>query len=232
MTNPDVVIDTSEASSNPTLVKGLREKKLKVKKENLPAGDIVLNRKKRILLIERKNARDLAGSVRDGRIWIQIRKMKQRQKEIDCDLAILIEGSLHMITKYGKMSRSSVMGVYDAIRDPDTYGIEIIGPLPSKLWTIDWIASNINRNKKINKKTLRSLTKTMPSTLTPKEKKRMALEVLPGIGAVTADRILRRDGTVVNAYANVKSWGEIKGISPKVVKNCDKIINSMYIKKV
>lgn len=229
--NPDIVIETNEAWQHIDFIQKWKAKGLTVKVENMEAGDYFLNRQKRGLLLERKDSRDFANSVSDNRIWLQIRKMKEQQKLLGCDIAILLEGSLAKITKYTKWNRASIMGAYNAIIDPDGINVPIIGPLPSKAWTIDYIASIVNRSKKVKRKTLKSLRRKLPDVMTMPEKQRFILEGYNGIGPTTADRLLKKYGNVSDAIINVLDWDEIPRLSKDVAKNCARVSNNKYRKR-
>lgn len=75
----DVVIDSREDAANPDFRLTLTREGIKVAVRELPAGDFLMLAPpgKRSLLIERKTVNDFVNSIRDGRIWEQIKLLRE-----------------------------------------------------------------------------------------------------------------------------------------------------------
>lgn len=227
----DIIVDSNEAWQQTYIMEGLKKADFKVKVESLPAGDYYFESDKRGMLVERKTAKDFAASVADGRLWKQIRRMKERRETLGCDIVILVEGTWYQVVKHSKWSRSSIIGVIDSVRDPDGWDVEIFGPVPSKTWTLLWFKRRINKNKNVTKKTLHALRQKIPDRSTLSEKQRYILEGLPGFGPHTADKALRKYGSVINVMKNIKKIHELSNVGPKTREKAVKIVNGRYKNK-
>lgn len=228
MSEYDIVIDSNEASVNERLVNDLKEAGFKVAIQHLEAGDIFFKGQKIDELIERKTTRDFAKSVLDDRLWNQLTKLKMKQEELGCRIAILIEGSWYDVVRWTSWNRASIVGIMDSIRDPDGWGIEIIGPFPGKIWTSLWLTRRARKNKGIDAKTMHALRRPLSGIHTDDELRRYLVEGLTGIGPLAADRLLRHFGSVASVFANIERLDEVRRVGKITVKKNLDIVTGKY----
>ena len=81
-----IVVDSKEASKNKDIVEALKKLGAEVSIKNLPAGDYHIGK----YLVERKKSIDIAGSIRDRRIFNEMLKMSQLE---EFEKWLMIEGS-------------------------------------------------------------------------------------------------------------------------------------------
>ncbi|RLF19591.1 MAG: hypothetical protein DRZ82_05235 [Thermoprotei archaeon] len=137
----DITIDSREASirvvRNKTIKEYLEELGLKVAVDVLPIGDYYLHakRKEECIIIERKTITDLANSIRDGRLWNQLRALSE-QKENGISVILLVEGWIKLLEKFTKWRPQAILRLLETIQVK--YGIPIVYS-PSWDWTALYI---------------------------------------------------------------------------------------------
>ena len=217
----DIIVDSHEKSDvREYFVSSFINDGIIPKVESLPAGDFLVYGKteKEAILIERKEASDFVSSLKEGRIWEQMAKMKESGIE---DRRVIIEGDPLKSRSlwYGKkITPSNIYGAYDGIFK---WGVKIVW-VSDKYQTSAYLRNLINRQKKPKK--VFALRSSPQRTLTLQEKKEYLLEGLPGIGGKTAKDILKKYKTVINFVNNVDSVDTLPGIGDKTKKEIKEIL--------
>ena len=210
-----IVIDSREASRNKWVLKALADQKPKI--EYLEAGDFLIGD----ILIERKTPTDLAFSIKSGRLWRELEKLKLAE---NVKPLLLIEGSLSLVEKFTKWNPTSILGVILSIIID--FKIPII-TVPSKKWTII-LLSNLVKYMTANKKKTRPL-RVKQKARTPQDYMRMVVEGLPGVSGVRAIALLEHFKTLKGLFsASVEDLVEVEGVGEKTAEKLWKIMNMKY----
>ncbi len=221
----DIIVDSREASKNQDIIEGLRKAKTKVAVSALSVGDYFLpaSEDKKPILVERKTVTDFLNSIRDNRIWEQLKIIKKAEEEEDIVPVILLEGYLGIVEKYTKWKLTSILRIIDEI--VIDWNVRII-PSPNKKATISWLIAKA--------KSLGSAERKKPPRLRV-EKKPMdintrILYVAEGIvGPTLARRLLKKFKTIRNiANANITELMSIEGIGEKRAKEIYAIFNTPW----
>lgn len=210
-----IIIDSREASKNKWILKALADQKPKV--EYLEAGDFLIGN----ILIERKTPTDLAFSIKSGRLWRELEKLKLAE---NVKPILLIEGSLSLVEKFTKWNPTSILGVLlSVIID---FKIPII-TVPSRRWTII-LLSNLVKYMTANKKRTHPL-RVKQKARSPQDYMRMVVEGLPGVSGVRAIALLEHFKTLRGLFsASVEDLTEVEGIGKKTAEKLWKIMNVEY----
>ena len=226
----DIIIDDRETEKvRKYLISAFIDMGFSPKVERLPAGDFLIFGKtdKDRVLIERKTASDFLGSIegkkiapghwKKGRIWDQIKRMKETKIP---ELTVLIEGNpfSKRLTAYRKkgFNKNRIWGAMRSIRRRGV-GIERTKDLDE---TIEYVAY-IMKQKKGPKK-ISALRTSPPNSMTLKERKLYVLQGLPGVGPKKSREILKK-------YKTLKSFFKVAETSSlfgdKTKKELKKILN-------
>jgi len=221
MSEIDVSIDSNEkAETKEYFVSSFINDGIKPEIIGLPAGDFLIygkEKEKDSILFERKDASDLVSSIRDGRIWEQMAKMKESGV---LDRRVLIEGDplKSNAMKYGRrVSPSQIYGTYEGILN---WGAKIIWV--SDIYQSSAYLRNLIHRKERPKKYF-TLRASPSRNLSLYEKKLYFLQGLPGIGGKGSRDLLKHFGSIDNIIKNVDKIDDVRGIGKKT-KNEIKII--------
>ncbi|MEM0199148.1 MAG: ERCC4 domain-containing protein [Desulfurococcaceae archaeon] len=221
----DVVIDSREDAANPDFRLTLTREGIKVAVRELPAGDFLMLAPpgKRSLLIERKTVNDFVNSIRDGRIWEQI-KLLRESADVDGHIPLLlIEGCFERVEKYRGWRIHSVLRVLD------TVVLEMNTPVlytPHKEATILWIAAKARSlGKTEEKRVVRMRVEKKPMSLNER-----ILYVVEGLaGPVLARRLLAKFRTIRNiANASVHELMSVEGVGETRAQEIYAILNTPW----
>ncbi len=221
----DIIVDSREASKNSDIVNGLKERGVRVAVLELSAGDYYLlsvNHEKAVL-VERKTVLDFANSIRDNRIWDQVKRLKEAAELDRVKPLILLEGWLGLIEKRTKWNLAAILRVMDEI--VLDWGVPIMHT-HNKQATIAWLAAKAKSlGETKDKKVYRLRVEKKPLSLNEK-----ILYVAEGlVGPVLARRLLKRFGTLRNlANASIKELMSIEGIGEKRAKEIYDIFNTPW----
>lgn len=221
----DVVVDSREAAKASRIVEGLRAAGLEVAVAHLSAGDYYLlaEESSRPLLVERKTVTDLLNSIRDNRLWSQLKLLKEAAEKEDVDLVIVLEGWLGVVERYRSWRVQAVLRILDEVLLD--WGVPIL-PSPNTNATARWLATkakSLGRRERKRPPRLRVERKPM----TPAER---ALYVAEGLaGPVLARRLLHHFGTLKSlANATVEELLRVEGIGEKRAKEIYEVLNTPY----
>ena len=221
----DVIVDSREASKNSDVVSELRKARLKVAISALNVGDYFLlaSKDKKPILVERKTVTDFLNSIRDNRIWDQLKLLKRAEGEENVVVVILIEGYLGIVEKYTKWNISAVLRIMDEIIID--WNVRIM-PSPNKKATIAWLVSKA--------KSLGVAEKKRPPRLRVEKKpmsinERILYVAESIVGPVLARRLLRKFRTLRNlANTSVPELMNVEGIGEKRAKEIYAIFNTAW----
>ncbi len=221
----DVIIDSREDSKNPEFRRELEEKGLRVAVSKLEAGDFYLPAPpdKRPLLIERKTVMDLAASIRDNRLWEQVRLLREAAERDGADVLIIVEGWLGVLEKYRGWRIQSVLRAIDTVILE--YRVPVLNT-PSKKATAAWLAAKAKSLGAVGeKRVFRMRVEKKPMSIYDR-----ILYVAEGLaGPVLARRLLKRYGTLRRlANATVRELMEIEGIGEKRAMEIYRILNTRW----
>lgn len=179
---------------------------LTVKYEKLDVGDYIFSD----LCIERKTVGDFLKSLRDGRIWEQLKSSKENYPRV----MIILEGSLpYSYNKATAVDEMKVIGGMLGIAMG--WGVPIV---PS---------NNIDQTAKIIDSAFRRADKTKTEYLKPTKKKHYTqaevkediLCTIPGIGRKTSKAILKQFPTIESVMvASESELREVHRVGKKTVE--------------
>lgn len=222
----DVVIDSREASKNSDVVSELKKARLKIAISALNVGDYFLlaPKDKKPILVERKTVADFLNSIRDNRIWDQLKLLKKAEEEENVTVIILVEGHLGIAEKYTKWNISAILRIMDEIIID--WNVKVM-PSPNKRATIAWLIAKT--------RSLGIAEKKRPPRLRVEKKpmginERILYVAESIVGPVLARRLLRKFRTLRNlANASVPELTNVEGIGEKRAKEIHAIFNTSWI---
>jgi ERCC4-type nuclease len=216
---PLVLVDSREYSNYPRIASRLQEL-CDIVVEELEAGDYYFPQGE--VVVERKEIKDLANSVREGRLWTQLEKLKN----CNAKPILLIEGSPALLVEKnlgGKdgWSRESIAGILlSCCLD---WGIPMVYS-PSYLWTATYL-TRIAIKYQDEKREIHPL-RVKEKAETMEDKARRVLEGIEGIGPVHALKLLKTLGSI-RAVCNspIEVLMKVEGIGEKRAKTIYEVVN-------
>lgn len=224
----DIVVDSRETKAG-KFISALIEAGFSPKLEMLPAGDFLIfgSNEREAILIERKDDSDFLSSVEgkknedgsweNGRIWDQLKRMKESGVE---NRWVVIEGNpfSSRLSAYRKkgFTRERVWGAMEGIAAWETN----IMRTSDDDDTISWIIHLIKKQKSPKKPF--ALRTSAPHEMTPREKKIYILQGFSGVGPKTSNNILKEFDSLMEFFKNID---KSKSIGIKIKKEIKKILN-------
>ena len=224
----DISIDSREPKATKFITK-IIDAGYHPKLELLPTSDFIIygTSEKDVIIIERKDDSDFLSSVEGkrnedgsweiGRIWDQLKRMKESGVE---NRWVVIEGNpfSSRLSAYRKkgFTRERIWGAMEGIAAWNTHIMRTVDDED----TINWIIHLIKKQKSPKKPfTLRT---SAPHEMTLKEKKLYILQGFPGVGAKTSNNILKEYDTLMSFFNNIS---KSKSVGDKTKKEIGKILN-------
>ncbi len=199
---------------NIELLESLNQENIKIEVQNLPVGDYLISNR---ICIERKTLQDFENSIIDGRLFDQLKRIKETY-----ELPILIIEGIN--TQSFKLSKNVIDGTIIAIYID--YKAQIIFSLDVKD-TSKIIAMIIKREQQDKKQEIS--IKGGAKAYTNKDFQLLVIGSLPGIGTKLAKKLLFYFGNIKNiANANIEDFMNIDKIGRKKAENIYSIINEHY----
>ncbi|MEM2208060.1 MAG: ERCC4 domain-containing protein [Sulfolobales archaeon] len=215
-----IYVDSREKESE--VPKYLMELGVLVIFKQLAVGDYVIAED---VIAERKTVNDLAKSVYDGRFFAQLSRLTRSAGR--CFL--IIEGNLEKL-KYITSNYKSVLAAlyYSSIvdripvilTDDPKHTAEILKYLSIKLGESPHVlrAAMVSKNK--------------PREALLSDWQLYVISALPGVGIKTAERLLRKFGSVKKVFnASLAELASIEGLSEEKASLIFRVINEPYVKK-
>ncbi len=228
-----IYVDSNEASKRKDIITYFKFNGFNVEIKPLDVGDYVVSDR---VGVERKDASDFIGSMKDGRVFSQARGMT----EIYEKPVIILEGQMKKALKRSKMRQSSIYGALSSLALD--YGVNII-PTDDPASTAILLHRMAYREQVKESRTiqLRSVDRSLPMH----QQQQYLLSGLPQIGVTLAEELLNTSETpyrVIMAFAEaeVKTSAsgktkrllgplkEVKGVGPKIVESAQYILHESY----
>jgi Fanconi anemia group M protein len=208
-----IVVDTREFNSN--VSKRLAQSNVKIDSLQLGAGDYILSER---VAVERKRTEDLLESLIDGRLFVQLKKLKA----LYLNPILIIEGQNLFSDK--SINPSALSGALASI--VTDFRIPIINT-KNERETVKLLIA-LARREQADKKSHFGL-RTDKSTFSDQEQKQFIIEGLPNVSSVLAQRLLAHFGTVKRIFdASVEELCEVKGVGKKTAEEIRKVIDDAY----
>jgi ERCC4-type nuclease len=213
---PTIIIDSREANSAPKIAKGLRERGVNVKTEQLEKGDYILSD---VCAVERKTVQDFVYTLTRRFLFEQLFRLK----EVYPKSLILLEGYLPIIYKYSRIQPASVWGaMFSLARN----GISIVNTTSYKE-TVDFLYVAAHQEQIIEKRspTVHAFKKVDSIS----DAQVYFIASLPSIGREKAIAILKSYQTPINALMNTDDWTEtVHGLGPIISNKAKEVLNSPF----
>ena len=228
-----ICIDSNEASKQHNIITYLKFNGFNVEVKPLDVCDYIVSDR---VGVERKDAADFLGSMKDGRLFNQARDMAEiYEKPI-----IILEGQMKRALKRSRMKPSSIYGALSSLALD--YGLNII-PTENPDTTAVLLHRLAYREQAKEERTvqLRSVNRNMP----PHQQQVYLLSGLPQIGTSLAEELLTSFDTpyqVIREFADAeirtsksgktkKLLGpltDVKGVGPKIVEHAQRLLKGSY----
>ncbi|HII61734.1 DEAD/DEAH box helicase [Pyrococcus horikoshii] len=210
-----VVIDSRELRSE--VVKKLKTLGIKIEVRTLDVGDYIVSED---VAIERKSANDFIQSIIDGRLFDQVKRLKEAYPRP----VIIIEGQLYGIRN---VHPNAIRGAIASI--VLDFGVPVIFSSSSDE-TAHYIFFMAKREQEERKREVR--IRGEKKALTLAERQRMIVESLPNVSTTLARRLLRHFGSVEKVFtASVPELMKVEGIGEKIAREIRRVITSPYIEE-
>ena len=213
---PTIIVDSREANTASKIVKGLRERGVKIVIKALQKGDYILSD---ICAVERKTVQDFVYTLTHRHLFEQLFKLKEAYP----NSLILLEGYLPVIYKYSRIKPASVWG---AMFHLTKNGIAMINTTSYKE-TIDflYVAARQEQTVKNRAPTVHPIKKCK----TTADAQIFFVASLPNIGREKATAILKSYQTPLNALINIDDWRRtVHGLGPKISHKVKKVLNTPF----
>ena len=192
-----------------------------VPEELVQSGDVILIVNGKTVGIEIKTSQEVLGLVTSG-----LSNLAQFQRMATFDYRVLL-----IVGTYGMHAEGKVLVDGYNRRSAMKYSA-VQGALFNLQANLGFLIRHVGGEKNIGRavqniydffvKEHTLLAKPRPVTLAPATAPALAmLMTLPGIGAVQAERILQKYGTLGQSLVAVSDWKSIPGIGSKMVENCE-----------
>lgn len=222
---PFLIMDSKERAKNPRIYESFIAQGITVEVHALKSGDYWLpSPEDKDLLIERKTAFDMIHTLREGRLWDQIKALAEL-KEVTP--VFLLEGSPVIIKKFSEWSEESIVRILWSI----TLGWKIrLMFTPSPIWTgisIGQQCKTMSAEKKFRIYPVRVKAKR---AMTDDEAARFLVEGLPNVSAVLANRLLQQFRSPRKVFtATNEELEQIEGLGPKKIEKISQILDHTYV---
>jgi Fanconi anemia group M protein len=213
---PTIIIDSREANSAPKIVKGLQEKDVKVKLEQLEKGDYILSDE---CAVERKTVHDFVYTLTRRYLFEQLFKLKDAYPKS----LILLEGYLPIIYKFSRIQPDAVWG---AMFNLAKNGIAIVNTSSYKE-TVDFLHVAARQEQIVEKRA--PVVHAMKKTETLTDSQLYFVASLPNIGREKAVAILKSYQTPINALLNVGDWSKtVYGLGPIISAKAKEVLSTPF----
>lgn len=231
--NLEVCVDSNEAAMAGKIVNYLRLSGCSVKVVNLPDCDYLVSDR---CGIERKEVKDFAQSLKDGRLFEQARRLSEGYERP----LLILQGYLPLISKFTRISANALWGALSSLALD--FGIAVI-PTPNADATARLIERLAYHEQAKEKRPIQvRRAKRKPTLL---EEQLYLLCGLPNIGRSLAEELLRRFRTplrVLEEFAEAEihvsktgktrrllgSLKEVRGVGPSIVEKAKRVLNTSY----
>lgn len=192
----------------------------------LDVGDfMVVSSTGEIVIVERKDIRDFARSLVDGRLFEQLGRLASVREEYNAIVEVVVEGTIASLSKFSRISRSAIHGALISVQEK--FGIPIYffsSSFDTALHLIVW-----EKRLSEGKRAREYLKIRKPKTLSDDDVRLAMLAVIPGVGGKKARNLLETFGSVYNVItASEEELRKVRGISTKISRNIIRIVRGAY----
>ena len=181
--------------------------------KNLENGDYILSDR---VIVERKTAEDFESSIIDKRLFKQLKDLKKYERPI-----LIIEGD-----NYFRLSEKIVNGAVISIMLD--FNIPVMFSKDAEE-TANILVKMAEREQLKNKRTMAIRTGKKPMSL--KERQRFIVESFPDVGALTAENLLMKFGTIESIVnASEDELMEVGGVGKITAKKIKAVLTEKYEK--
>ncbi len=214
--NIKIIVDNREYRSN--VIRFLSGKDVEIESQQLDVGDYVLSSR---IGVERKEVDDFLNSLIGGKLFFQMRKLRDAYSRP----VLILEGE-DLLTKRN-ISHNAIFGsLVSIIVD---FGIPIIAT-KSAHETADLLYVMANREQKEGNKAV--AIRGEKWSMSAHEQQQFIMEGLPNVSAVLAKRLLQNFGSVKAVVnASEEELCTVQGIGKNIAAEIVKILNSEYMQK-
>ena len=213
---PTIIVDCREASSASKIVKGLLEKGVNIKTENLEKGDYILSDQ---CAVERKTVQDFVYTLTRRYLFEQVFRLKEAYPKS----LLLIEGYMPMIYKFSKIQPVAVWG---AMFNLAKNGVAMVNTSSQKE-TVDFLYVAARQEQVVEKRSPTVYAFKNYDTLS--ETQMYFIASLPNVGREKATAILQAYQTPQNALLNVDDWSKtVNGLGPVITNKVKEVLTTPY----
>jgi len=228
-----ICVDSNEASAHAEVVNYLRLAGCEVEVRKLPVCDFVVSDR---CGIERKDARDFVGSLKDGRLFSQAKEIAAAYVRP----ILVLEGHLQRVFRRTQMKPASVYGALASLSLDFGFSIIPTEDIEATAVLIHRLAYR-EQTEESRPVQLRSVRREMPLH----EQQMFLLSGLPKIGVTLSEELLRRFDTPLRVFEEITkaevttsksgrtrrlngSIGEVKGLGPTIVENAKRLLSGSF----
>lgn len=211
-----IIVDSREQAS--TVTKELFEKgKVKIIMKPIETGDYILSRD---VCVERKTVEDFVSSMIDGRLFVQIKNLRETYAKP----LVILEGNQEELFTIRNIHRNSIIGALTSIALD--YQVPIINTKNSAE-TAEYMYVVAKREQIGKEKETR--LRVGRKGLTLSEQQRFIVEGLPMVGPLLAKSLLEKFGSIrAIADANEKELQQVEGLGKKKARMIKKVLEEKY----
>lgn len=158
------------------------------KVENIQVDYFIVGKKKKYA-IERKTWNDLFSSLKEGRVWDQLQRLKNLQAEEGYEPRLLIEGHKFVLFKYKKITQAQIAGIEEAVL---SFGVPIMYA-DSQEFTVMKLKLMDQKAGDTSEWSRPTIAKT---GRTKQEECEDVIAAVDGIGRKSANKLIKNFGTV------------------------------------
>jgi len=213
---PTIIVDGREANTAAKIVKGLKERGVNIRTEQLEKGDYVLSD---VCAVERKTVKDFVYTLTHRYLFEQLFRLK----EVYPKSLILLEGYLPIVFKYSRIQPASVWGaMFSLARN----GIAMVSTTSYKE-TIDFLYVAARQEQIVEKRT--PTVHPFKNYDSVSDAQIYFMASLPNVGREKALTILKSYQTPLNALMNVDDWPEtVRGFGPIISNRAKEVLRSPF----
>jgi Fanconi anemia group M protein len=211
-----IIIDCREAKTAAKISKGLVERGIHIKTENLEKGDYVLSDQ---CAVERKTVSDFVYTLTRRYLFEQLFRLKDMYPKA----LVLLEGYLPVIYKFSHIQPAAVWG---AMFNLAKNGIAIVNTASQKE-TIEFLHVAARQEQIVEKRT--PTVHAFKKIDTTAEAQVYFIASLPNVGREKATAILRFYQTPLNAIISVNDWAKtVYGLGPIITDKAKEVLGTPY----
>jgi Fanconi anemia group M protein len=208
-----VIVDHREFNS--TVVRELVERKIEIFTKQLPVGDYIISEN---IVIERKLVSDFLQSLVDGRLFAQLKSLKDAYTKP----ILILEGEGLLTSR--KIHSSAIYGALVSV--VSDFNIPIISTENSK--ESAEIIRALATREQLENNSMPGIRGEKPALTLP-ERQRFIIEGLPNVSGKLAQRLLEQFGSVKAVFsADVNELSKVKGIGKKTAEEIKKVIEERF----